>query len=234
MFEKQNRRDAQARVYRLIGLAHLHKGEHDEAHHALTHSLQIAQEEQLPNDQLLATEGLGDLYGQMGLPDKAASHYRSALALAEAQGEKIVTGSILSRLGMVYVAQKKLSDAIGCFERALVLARDVGNLRAEANLLGQLGVCYQLAADWPAARDAYQKAVDAVRDTGDLLSLAGLLGNLGTAYTQEGRYNDALRVTQEAQQLFAHLDMDDLAEQAQAQIDRLHVAMGDDTGQDGL
>jgi len=227
LFEKQSRRDAQARVYRLMGLAYLNKGAHDEALHALNQSLQIAAEEQLPTDEQNAYEGLGDLYVQIGRPRQAISNYESALELAETQDDKAIIGSLLSRIGMAHVSRKKLPEATQCFERALALAREVDNQRAEANLLGQLGVCYQLAADWPAARDAYQQAVDAVRKTGDLLSLAGLLGNLGTAYTQEGRYNDALHVTTEAHHLFTQLDMHDLADQAEAQINRLHDALGD-------
>ena len=64
-------------------------------------------------------------------PPAAESHFREALDLARASGDRVVEHYTLHHLGRFLVDAGRTAEAVPCFEACLVIRQELGEPRAE-------------------------------------------------------------------------------------------------------
>ena len=172
--------------------------EHEDAYMGLARSLAAAGDrggarqafmQALRHDprNLLAFDGLAELYLEEGQHQEAAKVLSGALKMAQREGSDPVTqADLLYRLGEVALCLKDVSGATEHFDRA-------------SRLLGE-DIKFQIRlGDRLAEEGCYAEAVEFYRRALELdPSLAHTANRLGMAYRRQGRYGRALSLYQRA------------------------------------
>ena len=125
--------------------------------------------------------------------DLARSHQylRSALALAEEYGLRVIQGDIVRNIGNIYFWENNYTLSQVNFEEALVIHREVGDLRGELSALNNLGHLSQLTGNPKNGQEFFQQGLEICQKIGDRLAEGVLLTNLGNLLVQFGEYDSA-------------------------------------------
>jgi len=158
-------------------------------------------------DRLRAHLLLGDIMTNRGEPDQARDHYRSALALAESQGDSRWVATAQCELGAIAGQTGELDQARQLLESAqeklpgLGEAPEVCELRA--SILSQMGLYYFRLARGRQAEDTFEQARDAVNKMGRRsLEEANIIRYLGVMAGLRGDHRRALNCHLEALKVF--------------------------------
>ena len=114
---------------------------------------------------------LGDLYFDHGDAEKSISWYEKATKTAPSKADKTIA---FYALGYAYENTKKLSDALGAYEKAL--ASDNGTLKGD--LLLALARCYEGQRDISKAKITYDKIIAQLPNTDSAKSAEVFKANL--------------------------------------------------------
>ncbi|MEQ1507291.1 MAG: winged helix-turn-helix domain-containing protein, partial [Myxococcota bacterium] len=149
-------------------------------------------------DRCLVSSPAGQARAAAGQPAIAIDHYRTGLALAEAQGLTSFAGQLHRSLGDLLHHLGDGPSARAHYAEALAAQRAVGNRRAEAFVLGNLGVTCIDAGDLVQAREHLAEALAVHREVGNRRAEGPVLGNLGLVAACEGRFDDARELLRES------------------------------------
>jgi DNA-binding SARP family transcriptional activator/Tfp pilus assembly protein PilF len=114
----------------------------------------------------VALNNLGEVYFELGDLDAGAECYLQALEIDREIGGH-VEGHALHNLGLVYLRQHRLNEAIARFREALSRHRAVGSLGGEAETLMHLGEAQIESGDGAAARTSLTGALRIFEEIGD-------------------------------------------------------------------
>jgi predicted ATPase len=125
--------------------------------------------------------------------DLALSHQylRTALALAEENGLRVIQGDIVRNIGNIYFWENNYARSQANFEAALIIHREVGDLRGELSALNNLGHLSLLTGDPLKGQAYFRQGLEICQKIGDRLAEGVLLTNLGNLLVQFGEYTSA-------------------------------------------
>lgn len=156
-------------------------------------------------DQARAWARLGSICSWLGRLDEAREHYRRALAVLTADGDRGLRARCLANYGVVHRRLGRLDRAIRCHQRARALFLAGGEESLAAQQLGQLGRLYLLTGRHADGVRSLQDALAVCQQTADRIGEAGVRGNLGTAALVAGRWPEALDHYRQALRIFTEL-----------------------------
>jgi tetratricopeptide (TPR) repeat protein len=114
----------------------------------------------------VALNYLGEVYFRLGDLDAAAECYTRARDIGREVGG-YVEGHVLHSLGLVYLRQQRLDEAIASFTEALGRHRAAGLLVGEASTLKDLARARAQAGNLAEARDSLAAAIGIFEQIGD-------------------------------------------------------------------
>jgi DNA-binding SARP family transcriptional activator len=114
----------------------------------------------------VALNNLGEVYFELGDLDAAAGCYLQALDIAHEIGGH-VEGHALHNLGLVYLRQHRLNEAIARFREALSKHRAVGSIGGEASTLRHLGEAQVESGGEADGRTSLTEALSIFEQIGD-------------------------------------------------------------------
>jgi tetratricopeptide (TPR) repeat protein len=162
------------------------RGAGEDALRYLKHAAELLEPMGATSHRSVALNNLGEVYFGLGDLDAAAQCYLQALEIAREFGSH-AEGHALHNLGLVYLRQRRLDEAIDRLEEALLKHRASGALDGEAWTLKSLGTAQAEAGSPAAARTSLTGALrifeqigyrdDAAETETLLASLPGGRGN---------------------------------------------------------
>ena len=173
-----------------------------------------------------------NLLGQVDLDSgdfaNARTHYRRALEIREAQGERTLIGIVRNNLGLVEIQDPggDRQAARAHLEEALRIRRAAGDERGIAVVLNNLGNLAFEEQDWQRAQQAFQDAVHYESDVHHTFGVARALNNLAESVEEQDRPAVAVPLYAAAEMLFRdvkHAYADYSAERLQKAVARAEV-----------
>jgi tetratricopeptide (TPR) repeat protein len=134
------------------------------------------------------------------------SSHLVAFESARLAGDRRAEGWTLNNLGMAYSQQKRMDDAIGCFEQALVIRRETGDLRGEAVSTINLADAFLRLERSTEALGQLERALSVQREAGYRYGEGAVLTGLGEAHLDLGRADEALGYIQQGRQIFVEIN----------------------------
>ena len=127
--------------------------------------------------------------GELGL---AAETYRSALDIAQEQGDLSTLAELYKHLGSLAEAQAEWDIAATEYHHALDVEQEMEEPRAQADTWARLGDMHRAAGQFTQASDAYQAARDLYRATNIPLAEGNMLHRLGLTRADAEDWDGAL------------------------------------------
>jgi CHAT domain-containing protein len=219
------------------GEAYSRLGRNADAERELRSSVELARQASEPRAAAAALNNLGNLFANEGRLGDAARTYREALGTAEQAGDKALAVRASTNLARALVDGGRYGEAMVLLTaldprlRALEPSHDKAyELISVGRLYTTLWVTgYEPRVEW--SRNAYEalQAALAVADRiGDVAARSYALGYMGTLYEQGKRYDDALRLTQQASVAAEQANAPEILYLWQWQEGRLLKAQGHD------
>jgi len=166
--------------------------------------------------------GLGNVYSELGQPQKALEYYDQALKLYKEVQDKGGEAVTLANIGSVYVSTDQPQKGLDYYDQALPILREVQDKPGETITLTNIGiVCYSIGQPQRAMENLEQahKLAEAVADP-DLLFRCQW--GLGDAYKAQKRTQEAITAYQKAIDYLESIRTN-IADQAQDRLTYLHA-----------
>jgi tetratricopeptide (TPR) repeat protein len=155
---------------------------------------------------------LAQAYTQIGLNyyyrrvfDQAERFHLAALKVHTELGDLNGMKSAYNNLGMAQMRMGKLEEAIRSFEESLDIKRRLGDLPGEGSSLNNLGNLWEKRGDNLRALNCYRRGIRIYRHLNRPRELATLYNNMSEVLFRLGRFRNALRYLERAQQHAASL-----------------------------
>lgn len=175
----------------------------------------------------------GIIYYYLKQREKAMETFRQALLLADESGQKdtMLTSTLWSNLGAVYIELGKIEDA----KKALKTSIQAGHAyyssrREEAEptfAYRLLGTLYETQEDFENALPYLSQALELSYPTGDTVQIIGALLFYGDALLKSGKQDQALVQYQKARKLAKNSDSPDIRMETFVHLKNAYRATGD-------
>lgn len=192
-----------------MGMIDFYQGRFAEARTWFAAALRISRQAAQPREEARALTGLGATDLNSGRGEEAAGPLVTAVALAEAEGDRWLAGLSLGTLGMMYHVQGHNAAALDCLGRAYLHAEASDRPHLVSRALCGIADVQLALGRHDTARDMFRRAMDLIAQD-DGLFQALLLTRLGTAEEGTGDADSALAHHHEA--LARHDLLDPVAE----------------------
>ncbi|MBD2185400.1 CHAT domain-containing protein [Aerosakkonema funiforme] len=143
-----------------------------------------------------ALNNIGEVYNELGQPDKAMEVLQQALSIRTQLSDKAGVGETLNNLGILYRDTSQYGKALEMLQQALAIRREVGDRIGEGRTLFNMGVVHRRLSRYPQALEFYQQALEIAKATGDRINEGRLLNGMGYVYNNLGQYTQALEFYQ--------------------------------------
>jgi DNA-binding SARP family transcriptional activator/Tfp pilus assembly protein PilF len=190
-------RELLPRLLNGLGYSYYQLGQHTEALHYLTQSLETAEADGFQFMQVTALESLVDVYMDYGDYTAALKFCISALVLAEQLGNQKEVASKKLRLGAIYLRMGDSSAAITAFAEALHIAEQLGAALIKIVALSKLGEVYAELEEYEHARAHFLKAKSLAQTCGYAFSDAQVSLELAKLFMKQRQYSAALPLLNE-------------------------------------
>ncbi|ALG68120.1 CHAT domain-containing protein [Beggiatoa leptomitoformis] len=144
-------------------------------------------------------------YQALGLYQTANDTLHKVLDLAKQSNDAERYALVLNQLGMLYLANREISQASELVTESVNLARPLNNPALLAELLNNLGNVFALQQDYLHALEIYQESALLAERSGDNLLLANVLNNQIQLYIEQKNFNDAQVLFEKALKINASL-----------------------------
>lgn len=132
--------------------------------------------------------GLGDVYERLGDLEAAEKAYLEALTLSQGVDETNQS-SVLQSLGVLYVRQGKVNEALPVFQQSLALGEKLRNWPSQLGALNSLSALYRLMGDAEKAKEYVDRSLKLLQDRPYPLWDGETSNNLGLLHL---RFNEPL------------------------------------------
>jgi tetratricopeptide (TPR) repeat protein len=148
-----------------------------------------------------------------------------AIALCRQAGTPRVLGQALTALGKIERALGQGDAALGFYEEAVAIYRAEDDTLATAHALRHVGDIHQDAGRLEQAEPCYIEALAIYRDHGQTppLDLANALRPLAILKDQKGEVAEALRLWEEARDLYAAVEVSEGVEECSSRLGASHT-----------
>ncbi|NLX44228.1 MAG: tetratricopeptide repeat protein, partial [Chloroflexi bacterium] len=153
-----------------------------------------------PSSVVKAHHNLGICYQILGDTDRGRQEMRTALDLAQSQGDIQSAAYVAHDLGNSYYLEGSIDEARRYMHQALFHWRKVGNPSDLALTLQGLGVLHHHLGEYTEAQNRFEESLEKARSVENRRLEAYALLNSGDLERDRGRYQQALRFYAEAMQ----------------------------------
>lgn len=169
---------------------------------------------------------LGAIYDELGQKDEAQSCFECALAICRTIGYRQGQATALGGLGLCHLDGGRYAEARAAYEEAMEIDRAIGYRRGLAINHANLGLIAFQSRDLAAASDHYQDALAESQAIADGDGEANALQMLGRIMVEQGAYQEALRLYEQAAEVAQQHGLSDVESQLHNQTARALAALG--------
>ncbi|MBN1967724.1 MAG: tetratricopeptide repeat protein, partial [Anaerolineae bacterium] len=155
--------------------------------------------------EALRNNAIGAARLQAGTLDEAQEAFASALAHAEAAGDRSAIAEAHDFLGRIYETLGDYEQAIWFYRRALAVRREIGERQGEATTLTQTGTLALRTGDFELARRLLEQAREAHLAVGARAGEAEALNRLGRLAYERGDYEGAAELLVQARDILSEV-----------------------------
>ncbi|MEU3253133.1 tetratricopeptide repeat protein [Streptomyces sp. NPDC006997] len=216
-----NNKRQTARSRNMLGIAHLHLAENQEALECF--SLALAGFTQIGDERgrYSALNNIAKLCQRMGDLEAAESAYREAISIAEGMGNRREKATLHMNLASVLDSLGKTDDALALYGEAIPVLRAVGDRRAEAIALNGTGRAHRAAGRAEDALPWHVTALAVIRRIHAVSEEADVLYDLALTERATGRMKQAVGHLEESRSVSRALQ----APAEEARADRVLAEM---------
>jgi DNA-binding SARP family transcriptional activator len=208
---------AQAMSGRLLAMACIEFGDHDQARGHFADSLVLYQRLGNRFGQARIHLSLGVLAGRQGRYADAIGHAEQALRLYQAIGDKTSEAVTLNNIGWYHCLLGNYQQTRVFCRTSIALSAEVGDRRHQGHAWDSLGHAEYHLGNFAEAADCYERALGLNREAGDRLNEAHTLIHLGDIRQAVGDLAQARNDWQQALDIFDDLH-DPAAEDVRAKL----------------
>lgn len=150
--------------------------------------------------------GLGILYEDRMMADKAIEYYLKGLKIAEKHKKKYFISFLLNNLGLLKYENKQYEDSRKDLLRGLRLAIEEKEYRLIGNLHNNLGLVYRELKDYKASIKHFHETVSITEKLGFPFGIGAAFINLGDCYNLDGDYEKGMLYADSAIAIFSQFD----------------------------
>jgi two-component system, NarL family, sensor kinase len=164
--------------------------------------LKQARQHRFVENEIEAYNGLGILYEQRMMDDKAIGYYLKGLKIAETHRKKYFISFLLNNLGLLKYENKQYDEARKDLLRGLRLAKEEEEYRLISNLHNNLGLVYRELKDYGASITHYHETVAITKKLGFPFGIGAAYINLANCYLLDKQYATAMVYADSAADVF--------------------------------
>ncbi|MEM7118680.1 MAG: protein kinase [Chloroflexota bacterium] len=192
-----------------LGRAFMRQGKYEEAHENFQRSLQITQENDLPQLEADNLRFLGAAASELGQQEQAFAFSDKALQLYRQVENRLGEALILNNLAIAAFATGDLAKSLAFWEQAQVIYDKTGEREGRGRILANLSSLYIHLGDYETANEHSAAALQICREINVRFGICFSLINLGlvTHYTGQAAMAEAhmLAAQKEADQIGSSL-----------------------------
>jgi tetratricopeptide (TPR) repeat protein len=208
------------------GLVHLETGHPNEARDLLHEALETAMRVSDRRCLLYAASNLALVHLDQGEHVPAVAHGLQAFEVAREIGFRQTAGVVVGNLGEVYRNHGEYVQATRCFAYALRIALDLCDWTTIGDQVANLGATAAAQGLNPEAEQHFGRAIAIGRHLDAPYLLCSWLHRLATLHVEQGRFEEAERLNQEALEIAETHDERGLQIRAFVLDQRLRVVVG--------
>lgn len=144
------------------------------------------------NQNILIDKGIGNIYRDMGIPEKALIYYKNALETARLVKDKKTENRLLNCIGIIHRDSQELDQAFSNYIKSQQIAKECGDQIGLSDVLGSIGNLFYQNHQAEKAEPYYQKALEISDNHGDIAFVSKWTGNLGNVYYSLGKTDKAI------------------------------------------
>jgi len=168
--------------------------------------LKEAKNKKFIENSIEAYNGLGILYQNRLMDDKAADYYIKGLKIAEKYNKKYFIGFLLNNLGLLKYENKQYDEARTDLLRGLKLAKQEKEYRLMGNLHNNLGLVYRELKDYKSSIKHYHGTVEITKRMGFPFGIGAAYINLGNCYGLDEQYEKGELYADSALAIFSEFE----------------------------
>ncbi|MDH4471154.1 MAG: sensor histidine kinase [Fluviicola sp.] len=168
--------------------------------------LKQAKKHRFVENSIEVYNGLGILYEDRMMDDKAIEYYLEGLKIAEKHNKKYFIAFLLNNLGLLKYENKQYEDSRKDLLRGLRLAIGEKEYRLIGNLHNNLGLVYRELKDYKASIKHFHETVAITEKQGFPFGIGAAFINLGNCYSLDGNYEQGLLYADSAVTIFSQFD----------------------------
>lgn len=140
-------------------VAFIQIGKTEERMGILTSTLEIARQNGEKQLECVCLVGIGSVFKDMGLHQKAITHLETALMITQKLGDRKNEGDCLGNLGSVYQNIGNHQQALDLYKKAKEIAVMLGDKANESKWLSNMGISFKETGNYLKALDCYKRAM---------------------------------------------------------------------------
>ncbi|MFE0174706.1 tetratricopeptide repeat protein [Streptomyces sp. NPDC059002] len=187
-----------ARTHNLLGIAHLHLGQHKEAIECFLSALSGFTKEGDDRGRYRTLNNMAELYRKNGDPKAAERSYREAIELSNGMGSRGDHATLQMNLANVLTTLHKPEEALALYGKALPVLRGVGDRLGEGIALNGIGRAHRIAGRGEQALPQHVAALAVVRHIRAEGEIADVLYGLARVELDTGRRAQAVAHLEES------------------------------------
>lgn len=203
--EKANDSEGLAASLGNMGLAHLVKGDFDQALDCCSRSLSLAEEANFAEVGVIDMCYLGLIYWHKGDEESAANFMGKALENSKEAKYRLGQAVTSSNLGLFRLVKGRHGEALNLCLEAVEIARDTGYPYLEADTLSNLGIVYYERGEYDKVSRVCERALTITQDISYRLGQGFASYILGLTYKRQGRPAESSKLLQEARDIFRRI-----------------------------
>ena len=155
-------------------------GRPEAAREQIQHSLTLARRLDIPREQALCLNVLGDIRQDQGEPLEAEQQYQESLAISQKSGDQLAKAASLEKWGWMKTQQGDYDRAYRLFQQSLNLYRDVEHSFGIAKLLDRVALTALGKGQYSEAKQFWAESLTISKELGSNLGIASALGGLAS------------------------------------------------------
>ncbi len=155
-------------------------------------ALKFSKEARYKKGESLSLLNMGTYHSNKGETDRAISHYKEAIAIAEDINDPNLKLRIINLFATEYYYAGDYSKALDLYLEGTKLAEKVGNILLYSRLLGNMGNLYASQKDYDQAIIFYEKGKKLNKEKGNEIDSAKSMSNLASIYADMGNFEYAM------------------------------------------
>ena len=191
-------------AYKHIGMGYYNKGDYLNALKSYQSSLEIFKANNEKNGVANMYSQIGNVYYNKGSDDKALELYLEAQKIAEEIKDTLRTVTVLGNIGAIYGKKKQTyENAIRYYRMAFALASYTNDFTSVGFNSVNLGEVFMAQNNYDSALYYFKISLKAFAGTEDA---PYTMNNIGQVYTLQKKYDEAIKIQQQALALAEKLD----------------------------